>query len=709
MFNKLTSTILKSSFFVFFIFVFVSPVLAINTPNIGSLFFNIWKYNSSAIDNLSNLTSSPKFISLDQIKQADIDEITKVNTQSKLAIQAISDKPIYRFIGDDPQVLNLSDKLKQTVDATSNLYSSLQNLKSRSANLAKRWPDLTDEDIKSELTLLSSIFTQDVGLKDSNIIATTDWLKNSWDSPLLVNISDEAQAAQSQVGILLNDTISLGKVNSPAVLLPILTHVTKLDELVGTSLAKSTDQNLYGYVRKITDQISFYDLQTKEGIRILSELNQDPDKNQIDAINQFSSVILGMNHVTTPDSFFSPSIGLSGNKNKILDLLAIIEANKILLGGKTGQVIKNIWMDENDHMIFRIVVSNPSRTENQKVPLKISLPPELKIEQIINHDDTLTVGFDPNQTSLIAAGEFLLLPLETRTLKIESENIWSINTAELDTLKSQVNNLANYLDTTDFQVKANSIRNEIFTSLDKIVKSQKEAVTPETVIQNFRDSSFELNSIEDKITSLMSLVIQTKTTGKVLGISGTFRSIPIRGVAILIIISLVFWTFYLNAYKSEPKENKLAFRSNEDNPMPSKSKQFHYREISNPKLNRISQTVIITLISGGLGAIGVSILLKVNQNLLISHKDNTNTSTKVLGATPETTTRKFPYEIQTLPPKSGSIPVHSLPSFSSPQVTSLKNIQTISVFQKVGHWALISELKDKSKLDGWWIYDSFLP
>ncbi len=703
-----SNNILKIFVFVSFIFLSASPTYATD-HTLNSIFRNIWKYNNLSLTNLNRLFNPPSNPTISDIKSSDISDLNQVVKQNKIVLEEIINKPIYKILGDDIPEIKLQDKIDETTAATSNLFSGVQNLKSRTQLLAKKWPELTENDIKSELTIISSIFTQDLNQKDSNIIATTNWLKNSWDSPLMVNLSDEAQATQSQFGNLLNDTISFGKFSSANVLVSALDHIRKFEDLVGTSLAKSTDQSLYGYLKRMTDQVSLYESLTQDGMKILSEISEDPSINQSAPIYRLNSAVLGINHVPSPAVFFSTVATPLANENKILDLLALVDTNKILLSGKTGQVIKNIWMEKNENIIFKAIATNTSRTQSQKVMVRFSLPAEINNEQLINHDPVLAVNYDRIESSLVVSAELLLDPLETKSMMVEVEDIWRFNPSELASLKNEVSDITSYFSNTQESLKVSELKNEIVTSVDKIIKDQLLAITPESKISTFRESSLELNRIEGKIISLKSLALGSNANESVLGISGTFKTVPFKGIIIFVLLSVAFWAVYSNALKHEPIINKPDLHKHSSTVSVQKKYPFHHRNIPTSKGSRVTKMIVITLISGGIGAIVMSLALKTtSNNRAITIKTENETTTQIFGAVSDESPKKFPYVSQTLPPKSGTISVHSLPSASSSVVTSLDKSQTITIFKKIGHWVLIADLKDKNKLDGWWIHDSFL-
>lgn len=685
---------------------------------IGNTFTDIWNYNTQSVSNIGklvtniwsmgnqDLTSSPK-AGETQVSLSDIEEINKIIDQNKQLLEKLSLRPVVKDLNEDPKTQTLTEKLEQTKTTASNIYSGIQNLKSRSLLLSQKWPNLTESEIRSELTLLSSIFTQDTTQKDTSILAGTNWLKTSWDSPIMVNILDETRAIESQIENLLNDLVTYGKVSSTSILDPILDHIKRLDRLIGNSLSQATDPSLFGFIKKTSEQIEVLNKQSAEGMRILSEINDNPAKDQTSAIAQLTGNLLGINLVPNADLFFSTATNSYTSVNKVLSLLALIDSNKLLLSGKAGQVTENIWLEEG--LIFHIAVSNLSRTQIQTGSVKFILPPEISKEQITSYDPEIAISADSAESALVASGEILLAPLETRIFTVEAEDIWHFNLGEIKNLKTQVYKLTTLLQNSTNSAKGEAIQTDILATLDKILLKEKQVTTPEARIIAFREASLEMNKIEEKISSLKSLTVESRSQGSVLGLTGGFQTPSVLGIIILTLSSLFFWLFYSKALKDETgakKQNLKITRATSKTTESSVQIQYHTHEESRPRLKKIITMVTITLLSGGLGSLGASLVLKTTHTQtenILSGKNN-----KVLGSSIEIVQKKFPYEVNIIPPKLGSIPVRSSPSITSPQIRSLNEAKIVSVFKKVDQWVMITGMDDKNQSIGWWINDIYL-
>jgi len=684
----------------------------------GTLVADIWNYSTRSLSSFGNLvadiwsrdtrtlTSTDSAALVTSI--AEIKEIKKVVQENRLVLEQLVNKPIVKTFIDENPLPDLSVKLEQTKTAAANLYSITQNLKSRASLLSQKWPTLSESETKSQLKELIAIFKQDINQKDSNTIATTNWLKTSWNSSILLSLSDQAQAAQSQLENLQNDMYLYGKGNDSNVFSPALSHIQKLDELVGTSLATSSDLNLFGFIKKVTEQITYLDNQHAEGIKIITEIKKDTTKDHSAIIAAYSNEILSSNLLPQVDSFFIKSIKTNTPVNKVLGLMAIVDTNKLLLAANTGQTVKNIWLEEGS-IVFRAVAINPSHTLSQKVSIKYYLPTELKKEQIIKYDPELTIDYDPVEDALYAAGEITLAPNQTQTFLVEVEDIWTFKQEEIDSLKTQVNELTVLLKNTGSFAQATSIKSDIIVTLNKILLRQTQAVTPENRIRTYRESLLEMNGIEEKITSLKELVIRSGTSGGAFGFLGGMQTITIWGIILIVIAGFAFLTIYLNALRSENKINKAEQKEVAENAPVEHDTIYHpalkyrHRETKRHPIHRAARIASIVLLVSGFGSIAASLTLKAAQSRPVALV-SPSPDAVVLGTTSDD---KYPIETYLKLPDSGKVPVRSAPAITAPEIMSLIDVDKVYVFRLIDGWAQIG-LSDKDSDKAWWVNKQYL-
>jgi len=685
----------------------------------GTLVADIWNYSTRSLSTFGNLVTdiwsrdSRTLTSTDSASVtasiSEIKEIKKIIQDNRLVLEQLVNKPIVKTFIDENPLPDLSVKLEQTKTAATNLYSATQNLKSRANLLSQKWTTLSESETKSQLKDLLVILKQDNNQKDSNTIATTNWLKTSWNSPILLNLSDQAQAAQSQLENLQNDINLYGKGDDGDVFSPALSHIQKFDEFVGTSLATSDDLNLFGFIKKVSEQIAYLDEKHAQGVEILTEIKKDKTKDQSAIIAAYTNEILNSNQLPQVDSFFIKTIKNTNTPtNKVLGLMAIVDTNKLLLAANTGQTVKNIWLEEGS-IIFRAVAINPSHTLTQKVNIKYYLPTELRKEQIIKYDPELKIDYDPVEDALYASGEITLVPNETRTFLVEVEDIWSFKQEEIDSLKTQVNELTTLLKNTGSFAQATSIKSDIVVTLDKILLRQNQAVSPENRIQTYRESLLEMNGIEQKIISLKELVVKSGTNSGVFGFFGGVQTITLWGIILIVVAGFAFLTIYLSALRSESKLKKAEQTEVVESALEQHDALYHptlkyrHRETKHHPLHRVARIASIVLLVSGFGSIAASMTIKAAQGrpiTLISPSPNA----VVLGTASDD---KYPIETHLKLPDSGKVPVRSAPAITAPEIMSLIDVDKVYVFRIIDGWAQVG-LSDKDSDKIWWVNMQYL-
>jgi hypothetical protein len=689
----------------------------------GNLISDIWNYNTRSVTSFGNLIAdmwshdsrslTSSNYSFSSETAADIKTTKNLVKENRLLLEQLINKPIVKTFIDEAGTPDLTSKIEQTKQFSTNLYSSVQNLKSRALILSERWPTLTESEVKRELTTLSSIFKQDISQnqKDTSILAATNWLKTSWNSPILLSLSEQAQAAQSKTDILLNDLTLYSKANKADVFAPALSHILSLNDLVGTSLAPASDLSLFGFLKKITDRIALLDKETQNGQALFTQIKKDIPKDHTQEISKLSTNILAINEVPQVNSFFIRSLkNTNTESNKVLGLLALIDTNKLILAGNTGTAIKSIWLEEGS-IIFRAVATNPSKSLTQSVLVKYYLPSEVKKEQVINFDSELTIDYDPVENALFASGEISLDPQETRTFMVEVEDIWTYKQEEITSLKTQVNELIAVLKNTTHYPQAVTTKTDIDVTLDKIMLRQTQAITPENRIRTYRESALDMNGVEQKIYSLKELILQTQTPGSFLGFFGGVQSITLWGIVFIIISGFAFLVIYLNALRSDAKSNRLSKNNFDQKKKPPKEtphepiiSNFTHRDNGQHWGHRIARIAIITLLTSGIGSIGTSIAIKASR----SHPTTIGpaTTSQILGTSVEKD-KKFPYTAELIIPDTGKVAVRTGPSISMPEIKSFKEKQTLYVYKIIGEWAQVGKTGTDQDMN-WWINAEYL-
>ncbi len=679
-----------------------------SVTSFGSLVSDIWSHSSRSLTSFGDLVSGiwghndrqltdQNGIAVTFITQNDIKEIQNVTTETRKTLEQIINRPVVKtFIDESIEAPNILSKLEKTKNVSTNIYALVQNLKSRTSQLTSKWPELTKEEALAELQSLEKILAED----DSNLIDLTDWLKKSWNNTTLLTLSEHAETAHAKLKNLIENLNLYGKQSSSITLTAFQTDINFLDTFTGSSLSSETDINLFGIVKNLTNHVALMEKHQQTATHLLSGLTGENLSATQTEIDSLETNILAVNHLPDPDNFLkAPSFleGQTGNKitsikNKILGLIALINTNKILLAKNTGETVNNVWLEEGS-VVFRSVASNPSETLAQSVDVKFYLPTELKKEQIIKTDPGLKIDFDPIENSLFAYGRISLAPRQSKTLSVETEDIWLFLSEEIDLLKKQAEEMSQSLKKTSQYAQAVAIKSDVIVSLEKIMLRQKEVVTPENRIRAYRESNVEMVGATEKMNSLKGLTVAAGTQHGLFGIFGGVQAFTLWGIVIIIVAGFMFLGYYMRALRNELVVGAKAYATHLENAHLGRNYRHRHREVGNQAVKRIITILVVTSLAAGGGSLGTSILFKTIKK----------TPPAVLG-TSKIIEEKLPREVSLKIPASGKIAIRMSPSTTSPEVNSIKSDQSVFIFKHFDGWVKIGLNQTDSAKD-WWIND----
>jgi len=101
------------------------------------------------------------------------------------------------------------------------------------------------------------------------------------------------------------------------------------------------------------------------------------------------------------------------------------------------------------------------------------------------------------------------------------------------------------------------VKTDINLSLDKILRLQKEAVTPQGRIRAFREAKAEMEAAANKIETLKTLVASAGSMGTMFGFIGGVQTLGVWGMIIIFIAGVVFLALYLRQISLSGKEKKI--------------------------------------------------------------------------------------------------------------------------------------------------------
>jgi len=404
----------------------------------------------------------------------------------------------------------------------------------------------------------------------------------------LATLSNLETATQSAVlSIKTNEDYDLGD---------IIGYVDTLENTLGASTDASGAATIFGRLKGIQETVDRLAAIDVDIDNLISKWGSYSASDIYDKVKNLSSEISAVNTVSNVSSVLSLSqtnaADMTELKNKVSALKAVVDVNRTLLEKVSNQPVVKTWLEEGS-IIFKTLITNPSKTAPQTVPLKYFLPKEVQKENIIKMDEGLRVDYDASQEAYYVYGEFELEPEETKILAVEVEDIWKISEEEVNSLRKQAEELTKPLKGTSYYAQGQLVKTDIDLSLDKVLRLQKEAVTPQGKIRAFREAKGEMEVVKNKMETLKTLVASAGSMGTMFGFIGGVQTLGVWGMIIIFIAGVVFLALYLRQI-SLPVKEKL------------KLPGFLEKIMS----GKIFVFILVLALSFGLAIFGVSLILK---------------------------------------------------------------------------------------------------
>jgi len=357
-------------------------------------------------------------------------------------------------------------------------------------------------------------FLRSWGRGDFTIICSES-TKGTLDALIVTVIRADLEQVYNQVSAVLGSTSRIGDLQSTAETLNsqfavIETALSKINRgLVGqveeTVAAASDLQAVYSQLANISKEIK--ELSGDQGVNLGSLYEVSEDKKE----------------------------DIQYLKNKTQELKATTELNLKLMENVANKPVTQTWFEFRS-IVLKIVGVNPSQTEKQKVILKAYLPKEAKPEDILEKND-LQVIYDTQQGSYYVYGEYDVAAGEFVEREIEMSDIWVISETEIETLRLEAEKTVKLLQNTEFEERANFLKQSIETKLEQIANSQKYSVAnPERHISDYRDNKKLLETVKKDLLAARSLLAQAKPVS----LTATWKLF----LAIVIFLGILGLSFY---------------------------------------------------------------------------------------------------------------------------------------------------------------------
>lgn len=158
---------------------------------------------------------------------------------------------------------------------------------------------------------------------------------------------------------------------------------------------------------------------------------------------------------------------------------------------------------------LRVVAVNPSDEIEQKVPIKVYLPVEVKPEDVIAKDD-LEIAYDTQQGSYYVSGEYPLKPRETLEREVELKDIWLISGDRIAELRKETGAVFIGFEKTAYAERARLLHKNVEKKIREIEDLQGVAgsLNPAQHISNYRYCLSILDSVQADLLAAKTLLAE---------------------------------------------------------------------------------------------------------------------------------------------------------------------------------------------------------
>jgi hypothetical protein len=513
----------------------------------GSLVSDIWGNTTRT------LTSGSSGSSTDS---ANISHIMVTTDQTRLLIEKVVNQPIIQNVLEDT-TLPVGEKIQDTRAMVNQIYVNSQYLTSQSAVVGANWNTASGKDLLASVIDLSQVLGEPGDSGSANtLFGQVNYLRDSWNWDEVTSIYNQLTTAQKMMSDLKTGLADYQKS-------PVLYQETKslvknfaaVEKVVGTAGDMGSEKTLFARIKTTSDLTQSLDNKNTEVKKVLADYSKTGDvlaastkatdlENQVIALNRVPGVTGALVKANPGDP--------KSVQNLLLGLAGIISSNQKLLSLGAGKTLINTWLEVGS-IIVKTVVTNPSNLISQDVNVKYYLPEELKQEDIIKADPGLTVQYDSEKNQLYVTGIFTLAAGQTKTLSVETKDIWSITSSQLDSLRTQADTLSKPLEKTAYYAQGVTLKSNIDSTLDQIASLQASAATPEEKIKAYREAVILKGSVDTNIAALQNLVAQSSAQGSLFGFVGGSQTIAVWGIVVIVIAGFILLTVYMRTATRKAK------------------------------------------------------------------------------------------------------------------------------------------------------------
>lgn len=333
----------------------------------------------------------------------------------------------------------------------------------------------------------------------------------------------------------------------------IVTYVDTIETSIGTSSDSKDTATIFGRIENVQDKVNAITTIDADIDSLLAKWDSYEASDIYNKVKNLSDDIDDVNVVEdVEDILDNTQISVENTnqlKNTVYAMKALVEVNRRLLEESANKPIIKTWLEEGS-IIFKILIVNPSTVVEQTVPIEYHLPKEVGTQHILKVNPGITIEYDATQGALFATGDVVLKPEESKIIEIKVEDIWVISDEEVESARKQAENLLKPLEDTSYYAQGVLLKTDIDASLDRVVRIQKEAGTPQGKIRAYRSASEELDSTYSKIDALKDLVSSAGSVKTIFGFIGGVGTFAVWGIVVVFIAGFVFLATYMKTITS---------------------------------------------------------------------------------------------------------------------------------------------------------------
>jgi hypothetical protein len=527
----------------------------------GTLVADIWSYSTRSLtafgtlvaDVWNNATRTLTGAGLDTGQLAVQSDITSQTAE----IKGTSDKDLTDISGEIAGVQSTVDSIEAKVNS---LNIKVDTISTDVNNIVARWGSYSASDVIGYVDGVETALgdNADTCALDDTVFGNIQCVRDKWGEQTADVIYTAADNAYDTVVLVRAELEYNGKSTTAYEDIQTLAgYVDSLKSSIGTSSDTAETATVFGRIKKVQDKVDQLDRIDTTIDTLISKWGSYKASDVYDKVKNLSSEISDINTVSDVSSILSlaqtNATNMTDLKNKVLAMKAVVDVNRMLLDGVAHQPIIKTWLEEGS-IIFKTLITNPSKVSTQTVPLKYYLPREAKKEDIIEIDEELKVEYDASEEAYYITGEFELEPGGTKTFSVEVADVWKISEDEVNSLRTQTEELFRLLEGTTYFAQGSTIKNDINVSLDKVLRLQQDAHTPEARIRAYREGMIEIEGVQRRLDDMKTLVSSAGSMGTMFGFIGGVQTLAVWGLIIVLIAGFVFLALYTRTLRIREKQ-----------------------------------------------------------------------------------------------------------------------------------------------------------